>query len=465
MTAIIALALTGILNLFLGFWCSRKTIQVATMAFILLAFGLNVMDWNHEYLWFGNQFHSTNTSINFGSIILLAGFFVTAFSEGFGKDEIYTQPAEYYALLLFSLVGALLMVAFDNLIMLFVGLEILSVAMYVLTGSDKRNLRSNEAAIKYFLMGSFATGILLFGFALIYGAGHSFYLKGIQEALANTPKESMPSFVFAGIALVMVGLLFKIAAAPFHFWSADVYQGAPTIFTMFMSTVVKTAGFAALYLLLIPTFGSMSKTWSIPLYFVSILSMLVGNITAVYQSNMKRLLAYSSISHAGFVLLTLCANQAETLSSVLYYTSVYSIASLSSFAVVKIVSEHQSGRVEHPENVEAFFGLAKHNPLLAFAFTISLLSLAGIPLTAGFWAKFFVFSDVFNKNLLYPVVIAILMSAVGVYYYFKGIVAAYFKEGQLEHIALGWASKLSLILLTLASLALGLYPDLIKPLF
>ena len=185
MTAIIALSLLGILNLFLGFWFSRKTIQAATLVFLAGSMALTALDWNHEMLWYGHMFHTTNTSISFSLIIQLAAFMVVSFSKGFGIDEEHTHPAEYYAILLFSVVGAILMVSFDHLIMFFVGLEILSVAMYVLTGSDKRNLRSNEAALKYFLMGSFATGILLFGITLVYGATRSFYLANIALAIAN----------------------------------------------------------------------------------------------------------------------------------------------------------------------------------------------------------------------------------------------------------------------------------------
>jgi NADH-quinone oxidoreductase subunit N len=255
MTPVIALSLFGIINLFLGFSFKRQSLQVVTMLFIIISMGLTAMDWNHEYVWFGNMFKTNNLSINFSLIIQLAGLLVVAFSNGFGKDEVYTQPAEYYAILLFSLVGAILMVSFENLIMLFVGLEILSVAMYVLTGSDKRNLRSNEAALKYFLMGSFATGFLLFGIALIYGSTRSLYVAGIMSALSQTAPESMPSFLYAGVILMAIGLLFKISAAPFHFWTPDVYEGAPTIFTMFMSTVVKTAGFAAIYHILDIMFG------------------------------------------------------------------------------------------------------------------------------------------------------------------------------------------------------------------
>jgi NADH-quinone oxidoreductase subunit N len=465
MTAIIALSLFGISNLFLGFWFPRKTLQTFSLLFLAISIGLTAWDWNHEYLWFGNMFRSTNTSINFSLIIQLAAFLVIAFSNHFGNDEEHSHPAEYYAIMLFAVVGAILMVSFEHIIMLFVGLEILSVAMYVLTGSDKRNLRSNEAAIKYFLMGSFATGILLFGITLVYGATKSFYIANISLAIAQTAPESMPIFLYIGVILMLVGLLFKVSAAPFHFWTPDVYDGAPTIFTMFMSTVVKTAGFAALYHIMGDMFGGIYTKWVLVVYFVSILTLIVGNMTAVYQQSVKRMLAFSSISHAGYMLLTVCAKQTATTSNILFYSLSYTLATLGAFAVVKIVSEYQTGRNEKPENFSSFNGLAKNNPELAFAFIIALLSLAGIPLTAGFWGKFFVFTDVFNRNIIYPVVIAILMSAVGIYYYFRGIIAVYFNQGDIEKIEVPTVYRIALWLTTLGTLVLGVYPTIVKNIF
>ncbi len=404
-------------------------------------------------------------SNSFSLIIQLAAFMVVSFSKGFGIDEEHTHPAEYYAILLFSVVGAILMVSFDHLIMFFVGLEILSVAMYVLTGSDKRNLRSNEAALKYFLMGSFATGILLFGITLVYGATRSFYLANIAQMIAKTPAESTPIFLTIGVLLILVGFLFKISAAPFHFWTPDVYEGAPTIFTMFMSTVVKTASFAALYQILTGPFETMYGTWVYPIYYISMLTLLVGNITAVYQQSAKRMLAYSSISHAGYLLITVSANQVSTPSTILYYSLSYTLATIVAFGVVMIVAEYQTGRTEKPENFSSFEGLAKQNPALAFCFTISLLSLAGIPLTAGFWGKFFVFSDIFSKQVYNQVIVAILMSAIGVYYYFKGIIAIYFKDGEIERIELPGLVRFAMWACTLGTLLLGVYPSIVKNLF
>lgn len=465
MTAIIALSLFGIGNLFLGFWFPRKVLQTLTLFFLAISMGLTAMDWNHELLWFGNMFRTTNNSINFSLIIQLAAFLVVSFSKAFGNDDEHTHPAEYYAIMLFSVVGAIIMVSYNHMIMLFVGLEILSVAMYVLTGSDKRNLRSNEAAIKYFLMGSFATGILLFGITLVYGATRSFYISNITQIIASTAPESMPSFLYIGVLLIAIGLLFKISAAPFHFWTPDVYDGAPTIFTMLMSTVVKTAGFAALFQMMSSVFGGLYSTWVLTIYFISMLTLLIGNITAVYQQSVKRMLAYSSISHAGYMLMTVSANQFSSTSTILYYSLAYTLATVAAFAVLIVVTEYQTGRKEHPRYFSSFDGLAKNNPGLAFCFTVSLLSLAGIPMTAGFWGKFFVFTDTFSRNIIYTVILAILMSAVGIYYYFKGIIAVYFNTGDMEKIEVPVLFKIALWGSTVGTLLLGIYPSLVKSLF
>jgi NADH-quinone oxidoreductase subunit N len=473
MNAIIALSLFGIANLFLGFLNNRKILLPATLLFILVALGLNLADWNHEYYWFNNMLKTNNLSINFASVILISAALVVCISRSFGDDEEHTHPAEYYAVMLFSVVGAIMMVTFQNLIMLFVGLEILSVAMYVLTGSDKRNLRSNEAALKYFLMGSFATGILLFGIALVYGATGSFDINGIGIMVAQAKQQDIllsPSgpILYAGITLIFVGLLFKVSAAPFHFWTPDVYDGAPSLFTAFMSTVVKTAGVAATYRLLSISFPSVYGLWGNPLVYIVCLTLIIGNISAVYQVSFKRMLAYSSISHAGYLLITVLAKTPNTNASILFYSLAYSIATISAFAVLILVSEAKAKAGKPDESFNALNGLSTNNPFLAFVLAVSMLSLAGIPLTAGFFGKFFIFSDAFsNVSSLFKgiLVIAVLMSAVGVYYYFKPIIAAYLKKGDLEKIEISPIYKLTLIITTALTILLGIAPDLVKNIF
>ncbi len=466
MLSIVSLSLFGILSLFLGFLKSaRRVLLPATLLFVALAFAANLLDWNHQYLWFRDMLRTNNQFINFSGIILLTTFLVVALSRTFGKDEEHTHPAEYYAIMLFSVVGAMMMVGFENLIMLFVGLEILSVSMYVLTGTDKRSLRSNEAALKYFLMGAFATGIFLFGVALVYGATGSFSLNGIGGYVNNARFIGVSPLLYVGLLLMLVGMLFKVSAAPFHFWTPDVYDGAPTLFTAFMSTVVKTAGFAALYRLLSVSFGGVYGYWWQILTVITVLTLLVGNVTAVYQVSMKRMLAYSSISHAGYLLIALAAQTKQSASAILFYSLAYSIATVTAFGVLMLVAEQKPLEGRPDERYEAFNGLAKRSPFLAFALAVSMLSLAGIPLTAGFWGKLFVFATAVDRGMTSLLVIAVLMSVVGIYYYFRVIIASYLQPGDGEPIEIRPLYRLILVFTTALTIALGVFPDLVRHVF
>ncbi len=467
MNSIIALSLFGIINLFLGFLKNRKILLPATLIFGAIALFLNVADWNQELVWFNGMLHTDNASINFTSIILVSMLLVMGISRSFGEDDEHTHPAEYYSIMLFSVVGAIMMTNFENMIMLFIGLEILSVSMYVLTGSDKRSLRSNEAALKYFLMGAFATGILLFGIALIYGATGSFNIHAIAGFMAHSHLYSFSSMLYIGVFMVIIGMLFKVSAAPFHFWTPDVYEGAPTLFTAFMSTIVKTAGFAAIYRLLLFSMGDVWGMWANAVNIIAMTTLIIGNITAVYQLSFKRMMAYSSISHAGYMLAAIVANEKDSQSAILFYSLAYSIATITAFAVLMLVSEAKLKDGKPNESFDAFNGLAKNNPLLAFSLAVSMLSLAGIPLTAGFWGKFFIFSNAMERGsgMIILLVIAILMSAVGIYYYFRAVIASYMKEGDVAKIEIPTLYKIILILTTTFTIVLGIFPDLVKHIF
>ncbi|MBP6386833.1 MAG: NADH-quinone oxidoreductase subunit N [Pseudarcicella sp.] len=472
MNTITALSISGILSLFLGFSNNKKILLPATLVFILIALGVNIQEGLHEYLWFGNMMKTNHTSACFTSIILVAVLLVTALSKNFESTHEYSQPAEYYALMQFAAVGAIMMVTFQNIFMLFVGIEILSVSMYVLTGSDKTSLRSNEAALKYFLMGAFATAIFLFGVALVYGATGSFDIYQIGAAI----KESTPIMgthvdpvLNIGVIMLFIGLLFKISAAPFHFWTPDVYEGAPSIFTAFMSTVVKTAGIVALYKILSIAFPGKYVLWGNPLIYIIYATLIISNITALYQKSFKRMMAYSSISHAGYLLISILAfsenNNQNSISALFFYSVAYTLATIAAFGVLMAVSEAKTKDGKADESIDAFNGLAHKNPLLAVVLGVSMLSLSGIPLTAGFLGKLFVFTDAFSsthnvfKNIL---TVAILMSTVGIYYYFKPIIAAFFKNGNTEKIELSNIYKIALIIITGLTLLFGIAPDFIK---
>lgn len=468
MLPIVLLSVFGIGLLFLGFMKSRAILLPATLLFLVVALAVNFIDWNKSYLYFNDMLRTNNLAMVFTAIILLSAFMVVALSSNFLNDES-AQPAEYYAIILFSLVGAIMMVGFENLIMLFVGVEILSISMYVLTGSDKRNLRSNEAAMKYFLMGSFATGIMLFGMALLYGATGSFTIAGIGSYAAH-PQVGLSLLLYVGLLMLLIGLLFKVSAAPFHFWTPDVYDGAPTIFTAFMSTVVKTAGFAALFRLLSVSFGGVYTFWWTILAIITALTLVAGNITAVYQNSFKRMMAYSSISHAGYLLIGLASLGTNTKQAIVFYSLAYSIATIAAFGVLLLVAQQRSSQTITSEgviteNFDSFNGLARQNPLLGVAMTVSMLSLAGIPLTAGFWGKFYMFSTAVERGQIWLLVVAVLMSAVGIYYYFRVIIAMYFRDGGNDPIQVAPFYRYVLVAATILTIGLGIAPGLLEGLF
>jgi len=465
MYPIVLLSVLGIVTLFIGFSKSKNILLPAVLLFLAVALAGNFFEWNKgPLLYFYDMFRVDNLTLAFNGIILISAFMIVAISGGF-QDNAEAEPAEYYSLMLFSLVGAIMMVGFEHLIMLFIGVEILSVAMYVLTGSNKRNLRSNEAALKYFLMGAFATGIMLFGMTLLYGATGSFNLSAIQ-AYVSTTQQTVPSYLlYAGLLLLMIGMLFKVSAAPFHFWTPDVYEGAPTIFTTFMSTIVKTAGFAALYRLLSHSFTGIYDFWWLVVAIIAILTLMVGNIGATTQNSFKRMMAYSGISHAGYLLIALTALSKPSQNAIVFYSLAYSLSTIAAFGILMLVSKQKTFEGQPDERYDAFNGLAKENPFLAFVLTVAMLSLAGIPLTAGFWGKFMVFSSAAERGIIWIPAIAVLMSTVGIYYYFRVIIASYLKEGDVAKIRVAPFYQFVLVVATILTILFGLAPGLLEGLF
>mgnify|MGYP000002864603 CR=1 FL=1 len=462
MYPIISLSITGLLTLFLGFADNKKLVFPVSILFLLLALGLSFVDWNAPGYYFNGMLAVNNESIAFWAIVIVTAILVLSLSEGFDRIE-FSQPAEYLAIAQFSLVGAIMMISYNNLIMLFLGIEILSVAMYVLTGADKRNLRGNEAAIKYFLMGAFATGILLFGIAMFYGATGSFNLDSVSGLMQEGSADAL--FLWIGCTFMLIGMLFKVSAAPFHLWTPDVYEGAPTIFTAFMSTIVKTAGFVALFKILSSAFNGLGEVWAIMFAVVVLLSLVIGNLGALSQSSFKRLMAFSSISHAGFMLLALLGDHNNALSTILFYSLAYTLATISAFGVLLVVSKERTENGRAYEKIDLFRGLIKENGFLTAVLTISMLSLSGIPLTAGFWGKFFVFSNASGSDFFWLIIVAVLMSAVAIYYYFKPIKEAFDRSGELSTIKINSIFKIIFGITTLGTIVLGIFPDLIRSIF
>ena len=460
MLSIFLLSVFGIANLFLGFLKNRQILFGGAILFLLVTFVANLVEWANPLdvgSVVNNAMMTTNkTSVLFTAILLGTAFLIMPLSQNYIQDK-EAQPAEYYAILLFSLVGAVMMVSYENFMMLFVGLEILSISMYVLTGANKRNVRSNEAAMKYFLQGAFATGIFLFGIALLYGATGGFSLSHIQKYTTTT--QVLSPMLYLGLMFALVGMLFKVSVAPFHFWTADVYDGAPTLFTTFMSTIVKTAGFAAMFKLLSTSFGITYGYWQLSFSILAALTLVVGNITAAYQQSFKRMMAYSSISHAGYLLLAVTAFNERSLSAILFYSLSYSLATVSAFGVLMLAAAKTKN-----EEYSSFNGLAKQNPFLAIVMTIAMLSLAGIPLTSGFLGKLWIFISAFERGLYWVMVVAALMSAVGLYYYFRVIIAMYLKEPHNKtednKIVVRTPYIVALLISTLLTVLFGLLPDL-----
>ncbi|MVN74731.1 NADH-quinone oxidoreductase subunit NuoN [Hymenobacter sp. HMF4947] len=471
MLPIVLLSVFGILNLFLGFLRSNRVLLPLVLVVLALIFGVNLLDWNHagslpgflESPYISQMLTVDNFSVAFSGIVLLTALVLLPFSRSYvvaGEPNL----AEYYSLLLFSLVGAIMMVSYNHLIMLFVGIEILSISMYCLAGSDKRNVRSNEAALKYFLQGAFATGILLFGIALLYGATGTFQVAELATAVATPTNQTLLPMLYVGVLMMVIGIGFKVSAAPFHFWTPDVYEGTPTFFTAFMSTVVKTAGFAAFLKLLVVALPAASPVWLPTIQAMCVLTLLLGNVGATVQTSAKRMLAYSSVSHAGYLLLGLVAGHGQlsgpAAQGIFFYSLAYSIATVAAFGVLKLVSDQRQR-----EDYVGLGGLARTNPLLAFVLTVAMLSLGGIPLTGGFFGKFFIFTAVAGQGHIGLVVFAVLMSMVGIYYYLRPVIAMYMRPaepGAEAPIVVDGFQSATLVLLALLTLVLGILPGFLS---
>jgi NADH-quinone oxidoreductase subunit N len=360
------------------------------------------------------------------------------------------RAGEYYALILFGAVGMCLMSSAVELVLVFIALEISSISTYILAGFRRHAAISSESSIKYFLLGSFATAFFLYGVALMFGATGSTSIAVIADTLNS---QAVPVLAFAGVALMFVGLAFKVAAAPFHIWTPDVYEGAPAPVVGFMSTAPKAAVFAVLLRIMFEAHapGRLSLIW-----VVAALSMTIGNVAALVQNNVKRLLAYSSIAHAGYLLVAFAALPDNGIPAAMFYTAAYAAMNVGAFAVIS----HFAGNGERNVSLEDYAGMGRRSPILAATLTIFLLSLIGIPITGGFFAKFYVFSAALQADLVWLTIIGVLNSAVGAYYYLRIIVMMYMREPREETpiapipLALGAALTVSLG----ATIYLGVLP-------
>lgn len=443
---------------------TKKGSHLGLLLFSLLGIGLSfavsLCLWKLKFVGSPNMLQLDPFAFYLYSIILLIGFLTCLNHYEYFKKQKIDYP-EIYSLTLFALSGMLLMVSTTHLILFFLALETMSLAIYVLVGIKRRDLRSNEGAMKYFILGALVAGVFLYGSALIYGATGTLDLSKISLALI--PAEKIHLFEI-GALLILVAFTFKISAVPFHFWTPDVYEGAPVSVTGFMSTAVKATAFGAFLRFLFPLIPFSSLPLFDLLQGLSIATMIVGNLVALYQTNIKRMLAYSSIAHAGYILVGVSATYAdgrfhpESLGAPLFYLFAYAVITVGAFAVASAVASEADDNAEYSH----YLGLASRSPKMAAAMTIFMLALTGIPPTVGFAGKFFIFREAIQQGLYGLVIVGVLMSAVSAYYYLRVIVNMYF--GKSAQPAPGspvikWALAGVILFCVVSTLYMGIAPS------
>ena len=391
------------------------------------------------------------------TFLLISGLTILASLDYLKRQDL--NLAEYYALVLFATVGMDLMAASNELIMVFLGLETLSISCYILLGVRRSDPRSNESALKYFLLGSFSSAFLLYGIAMAYGATRTTNLELIAQRILDGSANM--NLIYLAAALMFVGFGFKVASVPFHVWTPDVYEGALAPVTAFMSVGPKAAGFAILIRVFWAALPKAYNKWLAVAWISAALTMTVGNVVAIVQTNIKRMLAYSSIAHAGYILVAF-ASKENGIAAVLFYTIAYALTNIGAFTIVALIGRENERRTQ----IEDYAGIGFRQPLLAASLSVCLLSLAGIPLTAGFAGKFLIFRAAIQSHFLWLAVIGVVNSAISVYYYLRVIVVMYMKEPAEEYIpiAVSPSTAAVLVLTTVGILQLGIYPDFVMSL-
>ncbi|CAD7801640.1 NADH-quinone oxidoreductase subunit N [Chryseobacterium aquaeductus] len=454
MSVLIIVFLTAVAALFSGVFEQGKFARYIGIFGLIIALYVSFLpeasffaQYRHMYEFSANAALFTKISIVTTVLLFFLG--------GFAFSNHRSHQSELYALMLFALCGGIILFGFQNLVTLFLGIEILSIPLYVMAGANKTDLRSNEASIKYFLMGAFATGFLLFGIAFIYGSTGTFDLYRIQEFTITNPKNIM---LILGVIMMLCAMSFKVALAPFHMWSPDVYAGSPSLITAFMASVVKISGFFALFRLMTIGFSGVTAEWINILGVFLIITLVLANVMGLAQTNAKRMLAYSSVSHAGYIGLVFFGMNALSTYTLAFYLFAYSLSTVGVFMCLIWVE-----KIKRETSFGAFKGLAKTEPLLAVVATISLLSMAGIPLTAGFMGKFSLFAQALTKDdNTFLVIVAVLGSAISIAYYLRLIIAMFFfKETTFKTAEKVTITYNVLAVVIIASLVvLGVFPDL-----
>lgn len=457
-----ALALGGTLVM-LGeaVWKNGSRVKLAALAFLTLlaAAVLAVLASADPGPAFSNLLAVDGFSTFFRVLVCAAGMLVVLISTNYLRQEEH-DSGEYYALILFSVAGQCLMAASNELIMLFIGLECSSIASYVLAGYLRDDKRNNEAALKYFLLGSFASAFFLYGVAWLWGASGTTNLSELRRLLLDPSAGVGGTITSAAAALLLVGLAFKVSAAPFQMWAPDVYQGAPAPVAAFLSVGPKAAAFAMFLRILMTTFVPAGSRWEPVLWTVALATMVIGNFAALHQTNVKRLLAYSSIAHAGYILVALTAMSDTGAAAAMFYLAAYTFMNIGAFAVVTYVA----GRGERHVELMDLAGLSRRSPVMAAMLSIFLLSLTGVPLTAGFFGKFYIFKAALDADLVWLAVLGLLNSAVAAYYYLRIIVMMYMQEpsaGAGPLPAPGAGIRLALAASVAGTFVLGVAPSLV----
>ncbi|HTW87278.1 MAG TPA: NADH-quinone oxidoreductase subunit N [Candidatus Binataceae bacterium] len=425
-----------------------------TLALLAVAFIFTLGLFGRSGIAFAGALSLDNFAAIFELLILMSSAVVILMSIEY-VPVMGLSAAEYYALILFATLGMMLMAAGADLIVIFIGFEIMSISVYVLAGFLRRNLKSNEAALKYFMLGAFSTAFLLYGIALVYGATGTIKLGPISAALSG-PMAANP-LLLSGLGLMLVGFGFKVAAVPFHMWTPDAYEGAPTPVTAFMAVGVKLGAFAGFIRIFMVHLGPVSIHWTAVLWVIAALTMTLGNLAALMQTNIKRMLAYSAIAHAGYLLVGMTAAGSQAGGAIIYYLLGYAFTNLGAFAVVIALER----RGVEGDLITDYRGLATRHPVLAAAMALFLFSLTGIPPLAGFVGKFYIFSAALNAGLVGLVIIAVINSVVSAYYYVSVIVAMYVLEGGVEFGPLDSRPALiaALSVAAIATVLIGIYPN------